>query len=257
MTKNKNNIDLLVELVKTSFKMRYQNSILGVLWVLIKPYTIFVVQYFVWTRITNIQIDFYPLYLLLGIIIYTYFNELTILGQLSLLDRANIILKVNFPRQIAVLSALISSLINLGINIILFIIIALISGLDINILGVLYFIFIVLILFIFSLGLSLFTSILTIRLRDLKNIFELGLFLMYWATPIVYVLDSSIVQGRTTDIIAANPLGIVINQIRAGFGIYGEVNFELMLGYLAISVVILILGWHYFSRNVRKIAEYI
>jgi len=253
---SQNNWDLLVELVKTNFKMRYQNSILGVIWVLIKPYATFVVLYFVWTRITTVVIPNYQLYLLLGIIMYTFFNELIVLGQMSLLEKANIILKVNFPRQIAVLSNLISALINLGINLVFFFIIALVSNLGITPLGLVYLLVIIFIIFIGSLGISFFSSILTIRYRDLKNIIELGLFLLYWATPIFYILNTNVVSGSTSDLIALNPLGVIINQSRAALNIYGTINLTVMAGYFLAAVVLFILGWSFFNANIKKITEH-
>lgn len=249
-------LDLLIQLVKTNFKMRYQNSILGVLWVLIKPYSTFLVMYVVWSRIVNIDIKNYQLYLLLGIIIFSYFSELILLGQMSLLERAHIILKVNFPRQIVVLSTMINALINLFINMIFFFIIALINNLQFSILGFLYFIFLILILFIFSMGISFFVSVLTIRFRDLKNIFELGIFLLQWLTPVFYVISSNIFEGRVSDYIAANPLGILINQARSAFNIYGDINLPIVFGYFIFSIVIFLIGWRYFNVNVKKIAEY-
>mgnify|MGYP001239194526 CR=1 FL=1 len=253
-----NTKDLLIELVKTSFKLRYQNSILGVLWVLIKPYSQFIVMYFVWTRIVNQDIPNYSLYLLIGIVTYTFFNELIILGQMSLLERANIILKVNFPRQIAVLSALISAIINLGINFALIFVIFLITGKGylITVGGILNMLLVISVMTIFALGVSFFTSILTVRLRDLKNVFDLGLFLMYWVTPILFVVNSTVIPSSFSSIVLANPFGIMINQIRAGFGVYGELNIGLTLIYLLVSILIAVLGWLYFSKNVRKVAEY-
>ena len=249
-------IDLLIELVRTNFKMRYQNSVLGVLWVLIKPYATFIVMYIVWTKIVNQDIPNFQLYLLLGIIIFTYFNELILLGQTSLLDRAHIILKVNFPRQIVVLSTLISALINLGINLVFFLLILFLNHTPFSILGLIYFIFLVGILLIIGMGISFFTSVMTIRFRDLKNIFELGLFLLQWVTPVFYAVNSSIFEGGVTKLIAANPLGIIINQSRAAFNIYGEKDITLMVIYFLVSVVIFFLGWKYFNINVKRIAEY-
>lgn len=248
--------DLLWELIKTSFKLRYQNSVLGFLWVLIKPYSTFLVQYFVWTRIVRQDVPNYGLYLLLGVIMYTYFNELILLGQMSLLERSNIILKVNFPRQIAVLSALINALINLGINIIFFLIILFSNNIQITIQGILYFIFIALIMFIFALGLSFFSSIMTIKLRDLKNVFELGLFILFWLTPIFYYLGNDDFAGDFSRILRLNPLGEAINQARAGFNLVGTVNIYPLLGILAFSIIFAFLGWKYFSVNIKKIAEY-
>ena len=253
---DRNKIDLLIELVKTSFKMRYQNSFLGFLWVLIKPYSTFLVLYYVWTRIINANIPNYSLYLLLGIIFFTYINELIILGQLALLDKAGIILKVNFPRQIAVLSALISAVINLGINMVFFTIISTVVKLKVDLKGILYFLFVVLVTFILALGISFFTSVLTVRLRDLKNIFELLFFLLFYASPILYVIGTQVAPGSTADLIAANPVGIIINQARAALGIYGERDAKLMIMYFVVSLIIFAAGWVFFSNRVKKVAEF-
>lgn len=251
-----NSLDLFIELVKTSFKMRYQNSILGVLWVLIKPYSTFIVMYLVWTRILNQNLPNYSVYLLLGIIVYTFISEMIILGQMSLLDRAGIILKVNFPRQIAVISSLFTAVINFIINMVLVIFITIISGVQFNILGMVYIIFVAIIAFIFCIGLAFFTSVITIKFRDLKNVFELAIFLLYWATPIVYVIDNANVTGNFSDFVAANPIGIIINQVRAALGIYGSINFPLMVLYLVFSCLFATAGWIYFSRKVKIVAEF-
>jgi ABC-2 type transport system permease protein len=251
-----NHIDLFVELVKTGFKMRYQNSILGVLWVLIKPYTIFIVMYFIWSQVINQDIPNYPVYLLLGVIIYAFINELVILGQLSLLDRAGVILKVNFPRQIAVISSLTSAIINLLINLPFALIIIIITGQSINFLGIIYLFVVASVIFTWGVGLSFFTSIITIRFRDLKNIADLGMFLLYWATPILYAINQTPENTLSQKIILANPIGILLNQVRAGFGVYGEINLGLMAIYFIVGIVFSLLGWIYFSRHVKKIAEF-
>jgi ABC-type polysaccharide/polyol phosphate export permease len=258
MSKNlRNKIDLLWQLIKTNFKMRYQNSILGVLWVLIKPYSTFLVLNFVWSKIGRTgTVDNYSLYLLTGIVFYGYFQELIIFGQNSLLERASIILKISFPRQIAVISSLSNAVINLIINSIFIVIIAYALGVPVGILGVFYFLFVTSVVFLLGLGISLFMSIFLIRFRDLKNITELGLFLLYWATPIFYVLVDENIDSITGRFISANPLGVIINQVRAGFGFYGEVDLLLMFGYLGFAIALCLLGWIFFNYHVKKIAEY-
>jgi ABC-2 type transport system permease protein len=252
----KNSIDLLRELVKTNFKLRYNNSVLGVLWVLIKPYSTFLVMYYIWSRLGGETVPNYRLYLLVGIVTNAFFQEQISSGLTSLLDTAHIILKVNFPRQLAVMSASFGALINLGINLLLIAVIGAFTNLRPTPLGVAYIFLIYLIMYIFCLSISFVSSIILIRFRDLKNITDLGLFLLYWATPIFYVLTPNIAQGSTMSLIAANPLGILINQVRAGLGIYGEVNWQLMLIYLAVGLVSLVLSWTFFQKNVKKVAEY-
>lgn len=252
----RNRIDLFIELVKTSFKLRYQNSALGFLWVLIKPYSQFLVMYFVWTRIINQSIPDYPIYLLIGIIVYTFFVEIVVSGQMSLLERANIILKVDFPRYIAILSSLINAFINFGINFVLVLIILLVSGKDLMLSGFLALIMVTLIILIFGLGLAFFTSIITVRFRDLRNIFDLGLFLLYWLTPILFAINSQVIPSTFSQIISANPLGILINQIRAGFGVMPDFNLGILLVYLFAVCIFVVIGWSFFKNNVKKIAEF-
>lgn len=254
---DQNKIDLFWQFVVTSFKLRYQNSALGFLWVLIKPYSTFLVMYFIWQKISRQDLDNYALFLLLGVVLYTFFNELVVGGQNSLLERSHVILKVNFPRQIAIISALTNALINLLINLVFVgIIIVLTSNIAPDLVGILYFAFVVLTLFIFTTGLAFFTSILTIRFRDLQDIFELGLFLLFWATPIFYALEGGFVGGTVGKLISINPLGIVINQARAGLDIYGEIDFPIILLFFVVSLLFSAIGWVYFSKNVKKIAEY-
>lgn len=234
--------------------MRYQNSFLGILWVLIKPYATFLVMYLVWTRIIDNSIPNFAQYLLIGIVFYNFFNELILLGQNALLEKAHIILKVNFSRQVVILSSLITALINFLINLILVIIILIISDFTLRLDLFIYFLFVVLVTFLFGLGISLYSSVLTIRFRDLKNIFELGLFLLYWVTPIFYTLDSNFISDKFASIIGLNPLGIIIDQARFGMGVYGEFDTRILLVF-ALSLTLVVSGWFYFRSQVRKIAE--
>lgn len=255
---NRNQIDLLTELVKSSFKMRYQNSVLGFLWVLIKPYAMFTVLFLIFSNIIRANVENYGVYLLTGVIFITFINEILVLGQMSLLERANIILKVNFPRYIAIISALMSAVINLVINLILVFIISLVTGVDISFIGIIYLLFIIVIMFIGGLGISFFLSILTVKYRDLKNIVELLLFILQYATPIFYVLDNSFISNKTVhNILNLNPLTHLLGQFRASIGIYGEMNIGIGMVSFLISIILLIVGYAYFKRNVRKIAEFI
>jgi ABC-2 type transport system permease protein len=250
-------VDLLWELVKTNFKMRYQNSILGVIWVLVKPYSTFIVLYLIWSRISrSADISDFPIYLLTGIITFTFIQELIVFGQVSLLERAHIILKVNFPRQIVTISALTSALINLGINLALLFPIMLIRHFYPSAEGLIYYLFVLLTIFVWGLAISFFTSVLTVRIRDLKNIVELFFFLVLWLTPVTYSINSSVLGNKASQIVKLNPLAFLINQARAGLGVYSEINLPIMLLYLAVGTITTFLGWKFYNKSVKKIAEY-
>lgn len=250
-------LDLLWIMVKSNFKMRYQNSILGVLWVLIKPYSTFLVLYYIWSNFgSGRNIENFALYLLVGIIFYNYFQDLVISGQMALLDRAGIILKVSFPRQIVIFSSLINAFITLLINIFLAVVIAIFSNTGFNIFSFLYFLFLSFVLLILVTGISFFTSILTIRFRDLRNIFDLGLFLLFWASPIFYAPTNAPVDSNTVSLVLLNPMTHLLAQARASFGIIHQIDFFYALQFLAVSLIIFFFGWRTFNKRIRKIAEY-
>lgn len=255
MSPNKNNkIDLLWQFTRASFKMRYQNSLLGFLWVLIKPYLTFVVMYFIWSQREGDGMTNYGVFLLLGIVFYTFFQELMVYGNIALLEKAHIILKANFSRQIAIISSLISALINLGINLVLVFVIMFFTDVPITLVGVGYMLLVTIVIFLFGTGLALFTSIINVRFRDLKNIFELGLFLLYWISGVIFVASNF--SGAPRMLIEMNPITIILNQVRAGFGVYGEIDIFTVLIYLGAVILINVFGWYFFANNIKKIAEY-
>lgn len=256
LTSYRQRADLLFELVKTNFQLRYNNSVLGILWVLIKPYATFIVLYVIWSRYGGNTIENYRLYLLLGIVFYSYFQELLVFGLNSLSDKYNVILKVNFPRQIAVISSLINAVINLLINLIFVFIIALLSDARLSWQTPLYLTAIAVQIFLFGLGISFFTSIISIRFRDLKNIMDLALFLLYWTSPVFFVLNSDKVGGKISQLLSLNPIGFILNQVRAAFGIQYEMQIEVFTIYLLVTLLIAVMGWYYFNNAVKKIAEY-
>lgn len=259
--------DLLWELIKTNFKLRYNNSVLGFLWVLIKPFATFVILYTVWTAFKGGSSPNYQVYLLLGIVLFTFVNEAVIFGMNGLLDKSHIILKVNFPREIAVMSSVTLAFINLMINMVIFTIFGFLNPITPTALGTLWFFVTVMVVFLGIYGLDLFLSIMLIKLRDLQHIFELLFQLLFWATPIFYKLGEQIPYDSTVGmIISLNPLGMFIDICRVAL-IEGKIatliilnhpvnSIWVVLGFFIIAVLLIITGRIYFNRNVKKIAEY-
>jgi ABC-2 type transport system permease protein len=256
-----NSLDLFSELVKTSFKLRYNNSFLGFLWVLLKPLMLFLILYIVWSRLLGNNQENYRLYLLLGVMMYTFFSEGINMGMNALVDKAHIILKVNFPRQIAVLSSTVMAVINFSINLIIFTIFSIFDKAQPTVLSILYFCLIALVIYLFILGVAFFSSVFLVYLRDLSNITEIGLQLLFWGTPIFYSISSEVLlanggtDGTIRAIVAANPIGIVINTARSAL-IYGQIeNTTIIFAYLAFTLFLCATGVRFFSNKVKRIAE--
>lgn len=249
-----NNTDLLYELVKTSFKLKYNGSILGFIWVILKPFLQFLILYVVFSNVAGNQtIKAFPVYLIIGLVIFTYFQESIVGGLNSLKEKAHIILKVNFDRKLAVYSSIILALINLFVNFVVITIFMLFNPVTLRLEAILYALFIVFILFILNVGISFFTSVISIRIKDIQHLVEVGFQLLFYATPIIYKID--VLPEKYQQIAALNPIYIIIQSVRAAL-INGEIAFLKEIIVIAIiSLVIFILGMTFFNNQVTKIAE--
>lgn len=254
-TKNNNNLDLLFELVKTSFMLKYNNSVLGFVWVLLKPFMQFVIMYVVFSNFAKgTDIKNYQLYLLIGLITFSFVQEGIMSGVNALLDKAHIILKVSFDKTLAIYSTLALSLVNLSINFLVIIVFALFSDINTNIFAVIYIIVIIVILSIGLAGVAFFTSIISVRIRDLQHIVEVAMQLLFYATPILYSIN--ILPDNIERFIRYSPIYIVIQAIRNAF-IDGHITFVKELSIITVLALgLYIAGYFFFRKGVKKIAEF-
>ncbi len=255
---NRNDLDLYKQFVKTIFKMRYKGSILGFLWVLLKPFFMFLILFVVFSSVSGQVGDLsskqYAVYLLSGLIIYTFFNEGITWGMNSIMERADLIVKINFKREIVLISALTMSLINFCINLLIIAIVALVLNVQFSLLGVGYILLICLTMFIGMYGIAFFTSIWMVHLRDLAHISELLLQLMFYASAVFFPI--AMVPEKYRFIVEYNPIAVYIQSVREAL-IHQEItNLTFVLGSLLLAVVLVIVGKWYFKKNILKIAEY-
>lgn len=251
-----NYVDLLKEFVKTDFKHRYKNSILGFLWMLIKPLALFSILYFVWNAFLKTGKQ-NSLFLLSGIMLVGYFNDGITLGLNSLINKAHIILKINFPREVVIFSSTSVSVINFLVNLLFIIIFALFSKVTFSPQGVLLIVLSVITLYVLILGFSFFLSIWNIVMRDIHHIVELALQMVFWATPVLY--DHNALPYPFRQIVMLNPLTHILVSFRRGLLHASEVNFHdfyYLLIVFGISFLITIFGYAYFKKNVKRIAEF-
>lgn len=251
-----NYLELLREFIKTDFQLRYKNSYLGIIWIVLKPLAMFSVIYVIWSNIMKIDGD-YKMSLLLGIMIMTFFNEAIMMGMDALMTKSGIILKIKFPREIAVYSAVTIALLDLLFNMVVFGIFTISTPIAPTLIGVLLFLVAMISIFILTMGISLFLSILYIRLRDIHNLIEVGLQLVFWATPIYYTLD--MMPEKLKKIITLNPLTLIVTYARKGLLNGAEVrvtDFVQLSIVLAVCLFVLLMGVLFFRKRVSKIAEF-
>ncbi len=207
---------LLKELVRTDFKLRYQNSVLGYLWSLLRPLALFAILYVVFVKVLKAggDIPHFGVYLLVGIVLWGYFSEVTNNSVSAVVDKGDLLRKVNFPRYIIIVSASVSSLINLFFNFIVIGIFMIAAGTDISRTVVLLPLLFVQ-LFIFTLAVSFLLSALYVRYRDIRFIWEVVMQGAFFATPIMY--DFALVSGSSSllaKILIISPLTQIMQDMR-------------------------------------------
>lgn len=260
---SKRNRVLLRELVVTDFKLRYQGSVLGYAWSLLKPLLLFAIMYVVFGMLVKLgSIEHYAVYLLLGIVLWTFFSEATNQGMNSILARGDLLRKISFPKYIIVLSTTISALINLTLNLVIVGVLMVLNGVDLgpnSWLAILYIIEI----YIFALGLTLFLSALNVKYRDTGHIWEIIMQAAFYATPIIYPLSLVVEKSElAAQVLLMNPVAQAIQDVRyvlvtkesvTASSLY--VNDLYVLVPFAIVVTVFVGGIIYFSRHSRYFAE--
>ena len=248
-------------LAATDFKLRFFGSALGYLWTLARPLLLFGTLYFVFTKIVKFGegVKYYPVYLLSGIVLFTFFSETTSRGVTALIERENLLRKMRFPRMVIPLSVALHSLFNLGLNLIVVFIFIFASGITPT-LDWVQIPLLIGMLVILATGVTMLLSALYVRFRDVEPIWEVALQLLFYGSPIIYVIDR--VPESVRELVMFNPIASILTQWRhavidqdaptAGTAIGG---IELLAVPVLISVAVLVLGWWVFMRETPRIAE--
>ncbi len=247
---------LLRQLVVTDFKLRYQGSTLGYLWSLLRPLALFVILYIVFAKFLKIgdSIPNYPVYLLVGIVIWNYFAEVTGGSVGAIVGRGDLIRKINFPKYVIVLAGSFSALINLFLNSIIIIVFMVLTGIDIQSQAILLP-FLILELFTFSLAIAFFLSAAFVRFRDINYVWEVVMQGAFYATPILYPL--SFVPNWVAKILLLNPVAQIVQDIRylvvtpetlTITSVYGN-RFARLIPIGIVAVSVLLASWYFRSRS--------
>lgn len=207
---------LLRQLVVTDFKLRYQGSALGYVWSLLRPLFLFVILYVVFDHFLKFgaNIPYYPVYLLLGVVFWSYFTEVTNQGITSIVSKGDLLRKLNFPKYVIIFAGSFSAFINLMINFGVIALFMIINGVELRI-EALVIIPLVLELFLLSLGVTFLLSAAFVKLRDLHYVWEIILQAAFYATPILYPLGLVLERSElAAKLIILNPIAQIIQDAR-------------------------------------------
>lgn len=259
---SKQNRALLSELVRTDFKLRYQGSVLGYTWSLLRPLLMFLILYIVFAKFLKIGGDIpnYPIYLLLGIVLWQFFSDMTNQSLGSVVGRGDLIRKIRIPRWMIVLSSSVSAVINLLLNLIVVGVFMAFNQLEPKI-SIIWFPIILAEIYIFALGLSLFLSAAFVKYRDISYIWEVVIQAGFYLTPILYPL-AVITNATFQKAILLNPMAQAIQDARNVVVTQETITIAEVFNNSAarvlpfmISLAVLIVGILYFKRESKTFAE--
>lgn len=252
---------LTLMLATTEFKLRFFGSALGYVWTLMRPLMLFGVLYLVFTEVVRFGegVKHYPVYLLTAIVLFTYFSEATGGSVPSLLGRESMLRKIRFPRMVIPLSVSLTSLFNLGMNLIAVFIFALANGVRPQ-WGWLELPLLIAILVVLATGVGMLLSALFVRYRDIEPIWDVVTQLLFYGSPILYVISA--LPDSAERILLANPIAAVLTEMRhalldpdaptAAAAIGGAPRLLIPAG---IVVAVFALGLWVFHREAPRIAE--
>lgn len=261
---NRKNRILLNELTKTDFKLRYQGSVLGYLWAIIRPLLMFGILYIVFAKFLRFgaEIPHYPVYLLISTVLWNFFTECTNQGIQSLIIRSDLMRKIAFPKWIIVLSATTTALINLAINLVVVIVFSLLSGVELSWTWLIVP-FLILELYLLSFGIALFLGSLNVKFRDVQSIWEVLIQALFYAIPIIYPLSMVVKYSEVAaNVLMLNPIAQVIQDVRfclitnetvTGWAILPNVFLKLVP--LLLVAIMFIIGVLVFKKKSKYFAE--
>ena len=255
-------IILLKQLVKTDFKLRYQGSALGYLWSLLRPLFLFAILYVVFGVFLKAKgnIPHYPVYLLLGIVLWNYFAEVTMGSVGAIVGRGDLLRKINFPKYVIILAGSFSAFINLILNFVVIAILMAITDVSIS-WRALIILPLIIELFTFAIALAFFLSALFVKFRDVSYIWEVIMQAAFYATPILYPL--TIIPHKAAEILMLNPMAQIIQDARYSLvtpvsqTIYSIYNHRVWVWAIPLvaTVVIALLSAAYFRSQSKYFAE--
>jgi len=269
---------LTYNMARNEFKLKFFGSVLGYLWQVMKPLLLFGVTYVFFVLVVKVGAGhkpseaFYGVQLLGSIVLFTFFQEATGGAVRCVVDRENLVRKIQFPRLAIPLSLVLLAFFNLTMNLVVVLAFALISGVQ-PMLSWLELPLILVILVLFSTGLSMLLSALFVRARDIQPIWEVLLQVIFYGSPVIIPLESvreKLLQpphGSQFDkilyhIYMANPMATVLQQFRHAMVTHATLSAREALGSwaglllpLGVTAAIFVLGFWVFNRSAPYVAE--
>lgn len=242
-------LSLSLSLAKTQFKLRNEGSYLGIFWYLLDPLAMFLIILGLSGVLANNNVKNFPVYLLLGLIMFNFFRQTTISSTNAIAANAGFIKSMKISSESFVVSSAMQSFFSHLFE--LAVLLAFMIFFKMPLIGFFWYPLIFLFLFLFSTGVSFFLASAGVYVNDLNNVWSVFVNLLWFSTPIFYVITA----GSETIINKLNPMFYFVNTARdlmLSNSAFPTGNF---FGIVLLSVVFFLAGIIFFEKFKKKFAE--
>lgn len=257
-------VDLLWLMSVSEFRLQYANTALGFLWTIVRPLVFFGVIFLILRGVLRFgsNIQDYGLILVLNLILFTYFQETTSRAVRSIAAKEGMVRKMQFPRIVIPLSVSLSAAFTLVLNLLALLPMTLLFGLEPQ-WGWLAFPIILVLLVVFTTGVSMALSVLFVHSEDIGQAWGLVSRILFYATPVLFPIETFSRIGHVAEVIvAANPLAPILEQARVWVINPDSPNGVDQVGWffgLVLPAMLFVaacaFGWWIFKRDAPRVAE--
>lgn len=246
--------ELLYFFMWRDVKVRYKQTVLGVLWVVLQPLLMMFIFAFLFGKVAGVKSDGvgYSLFAYAGLIAWTFFSHAVTASGNSMVNSAGLITKVYFPRILVPVASVGATLVDFAISFIPLALMMIFWRVRITPYLLLLPIFIIMVVTL-ALGVGMFMAALNVKYRDVGLALPFMLQLCFFASPIIYPL--SLFQGKMRWLLALNPMAGIIDGFRVS--LFGHKSFDWpAIGFAAfIAITFLIFAMYRFKRVERQFAD--
>ncbi len=237
--------DLLIELIIKDIKLKYKNSILGILWSMLDPLLTMIVLTIVFGAIFKRDIPNFPVYVLIGRLVYSFFSQSTNGAMEAILSNKQLIKKIYVPKYFFPLARVCSTFVTFIISFIPLIAVMFITKVSFHKVNVLI-IFPLIYLLVISLGIGLILCTIRVFFGDIKHLYSVLLLMLMYMTPIFYPAD--IIAEKFVSFVKLNPLFTLVNMFRDVLMYNTVPSLESHLICLTYSVIYMVIGFVTFYK---------
>lgn len=242
---------VLYQLVRQQLILRYRRTLLGYLWTLINPLLMMTITALVFANLFKMELKTFVIFMFAGMVPWNCFSAIVTQSAASFIQNEGLIKKIYLPKLLFPLSVSLSALIDSVLQLIVLFFIMFCIGAEPS--GALLFLPVAyLLLLLFSLGIALFISTLTVFLRDLQHVVTIALQALFFLTPIIY--DKTAVVGTKLEwLLTINPLTWFVHLFRDPIRYATLPDQSTILTTALLSLVSLVIGFAFFAQQEKKL----